>query len=278
MRVSYSFVSTVILLAGRSQSAPILGLDGGLLNTNDPLIGGLTHTLNALPATGELTNGLLAVSKEGSTEVLSTNGLLGQPEVTDVLAVSKSNSLLGGSKSGGLLNLSGYNGGDSILKTHGLLGNSSLKKRLSLPLIGELGSLDGFEAKAKSMASAVGSKLGGLFRRNSNIQSTLPAVTPAVSSALSKVPLVGYMPGIPKLPAASTLPGINVIPGLNLIPGLGSTTAASGLGATVNQIAGTHERATIATLTDGPAEGLNTAFTGFFGGMSQAPVVFDHIF
>ena len=273
MRVSSCFISAVILLAGQSQSAPIFGLDGGLLSTNDQLLGGLTHTVNALPVTGELTHGLLGVSNDGSTEARSTDGLLGESKLEDVLNAPKTNSLLGGSQSGGLLNLSGYDGGSSLLKTHGLLGESSLRKRISLPLIGELGSFNGFASKAKSITSSVGSKLGGLLRRR-DTRSSLPSL----NSVLSKIPGVGYLPGVPNIPALSSLPGISDIPGLNLVPGLGSTTAASGLGATVTRIATTHERATMATLTDGPAQGINTAFTGFFGGLSQVPVTLDNFF
>ncbi|KAA1133191.1 hypothetical protein PGTUg99_025419 [Puccinia graminis f. sp. tritici] len=273
MRVSYSLVSTVILLAGQSQSAPILGLDGGLLSTNLQPLSGLTHTIKGVPVAGQLTNGLLGEFKDGaSAGLLTTDGPDGGSKLAEVLEVLKPDSLVEGSKSGDLLTLSGYNGRDSLLETHGLFGKSPLKKRFSLPLIGEVGVFDGFTTKAKSMASDLGSKLSGILRR----RSTLPSL-PSPTSALGNMPFVGYIPGMPSLPAMSTLPFVRSIPGLGLVPGLGSTTAASGLGATANNIASAHRTATEAAL-DGPMNSINSAFLGTWGGFSKAPTAVDSFF
>lgn len=273
MRVSYSLVSTVILLAGQSRPAPIIGLDGGLLSTNLQLLGGLTNTIKAVPVAGQMTNGLLGVSKDGaSAGLITTDGLHGDSKLAEVLEASKPDSSVEGSRSGELLTISGKDGSDSLLDTHGLLGQPPLKKRFSLPLIGEVGAFDGFTTKAKSMASDLGSKVSGILRRRS-IQPSSASAT----SALSNIPGIGYIPGMPNLPAMSTLPFVGSIPGLGLVPGLGSTTAASGLGATVSNVASAHKTATEAAL-DGPMNGINSAFLGTWGGFSKAPTALGSFF
>ncbi|EFP81450.1 hypothetical protein PGTUg99_025471 [Puccinia graminis f. sp. tritici] len=274
MRVSCSLVSTVILLAGQSQSAPILGLDGGLLSTNLQLLGGLTHTIEGVPVAGQLTNGLLGVSNDGtSAGLLTTDGPDGGSKLAEVLEASKPDSLVEGSKSGESSTIPGKDGSDSLLDTHGLLGESSLNKRFSLPLIGEVGVFDGFTTKAKFMASDLGSKLNGILRRR-----TAQSSSPSAISALRNMPFIGYMPGAPNLPAISTLPFVRSAPGLALIPGLGTTSAASGIGSAVDSIASAHRNATEAAL-DGPMNGINTsinsAFIGIMSGVGNAPTSVD---
>ncbi|EFP81451.1 hypothetical protein PGT21_033180 [Puccinia graminis f. sp. tritici] len=275
MHVSCSVISAAILLAGQSQSAPILGLDDGLLSTNLQLLGGLTHTIEGVPVAGQLTNGLLGVSNDGtSAGLLTTHGPDGGSKLAEVLEASKPDSLVEGSKSGGLLTVSGKDGSDSLLDTHGLFGKSTLRKRFSLPLIGEVAVFDGFTTKAKSMASDLGSKLSGILRK----RSTQPLPSP--TSLLSNLPVVGYIPGMPALPAISSLPVVRNIPGLALIPGLGTTSAASGIGAAVNSIASVHRSATEAAL-DAPMNtintGINSAFLGAVGAVSGAPAAVDSL-
>jgi hypothetical protein len=247
------------------------------LGTNlDQLLGGLTHTIKGVPVAGQLTNGLLGVSKDGaSAGLLTTNDVDGESKLAEVLEASKPDSAVEGSQSGELLTTSGKDDTDSLLDTHGLLGKLPLKKRFSLPLIGEVGAFDGFTTKAKSMASDLGSKLSGILRKRST-QPSLPSPT----SLLNNLPFIGYIPGMPTLPAISSLPVVRNIPGLALIPGLGTTSAASGIGAAVNSIASVHRSATEAAL-DVPMNTINTsinsAFIGAVGAVSDAPVIVDSL-
>lgn len=239
MRVSCSLISSLIWLAGQSHSAPIRGLG---LGNNYEILGG-TPTSKALPVKGGLNDSLLG-------------GLLGD---------SKSGGVLGGSESGKLLTVTGYNGGDSLISTNGLLGAASLKKRLSLPLIGDLGSFDGFKTKVELMAAGVGSKLSGLLRKRD--------IAPALTSTLSHVPIIGYMPGFGTLPAASTLPGISSLPGINFFSGLGTSPSSSNPISSLEgpvPAASPSTTATVLSPTDKSSAALSGIFSKLPGAMESA--------
>lgn len=200
MRVSCPLISTIILLADQSQSAPILGPNR--LESHDGLVGRMTHSVMILPATGGLNNGLLGKWK--------------------------SDGLSGGSPAGKLLTGTGGSAHAALVSPTGLSGEPTLKKPLSLPLINELRSFaGGAGTKAQSMTSGLGSKLNGLLPKRDTFS--------AVDAALEKTPFIGYLPGMAKLPAIPSLPIIRDIPGMSLIPGLGTTKAPSGLVAGLTQ-------------------------------------------
>lgn len=202
MRVSCPLISTIILLAGQSQSTPILGPNR--LESRDGLVGRMTHSPVVHPAAGGL--------NDGSLGTWNSEDVLWSPPAANLLAGP------------------GDSADAALVSTAGLLSEPTLNKKPSLPLISEMGNYaggTGTETQAQSMASDLGSTLSGPLQKRDTFS--------AFDAALERTPFIGYIPGIAKLRAIPSLPIIRDIPGISLVPGLGTTKAPSGFVAALTQ-------------------------------------------
>lgn len=214
MHVSYCLISAVAILAGRFQSAPILGLDGGLLGTNLQPLGGLIHPIKAVPMAGQLTNGLLGVSKDDATAgLISINGLHGEPKDADVKAKPMAFDL--GSKLSGILrvrrrteqpSLPSPTSGSTLSNTPfiGYMpGMPALPALSSLPIIRSAPGLPLIPGLGTtSAASGIGSAVDGIAsaRRNAT-EAALDGPMNGMSTSLNSA-FLGLMGGVSNAPTS----------------------------------------------------------------------------